>query len=207
MPTVCDAEGNTGVVVHDTAFVISRQNYHLWFMRIDGRGDCRIFGLQTIGNQTPYRSRWILPVKLKKAILDFGSETPKIIITEFSDYLCFQCRKMHTALRLLVDHYPDRIRLIHRHFPMDHEFNPLVKEPFHGGSGKMALIRLYAHQKDKFWEINDLLFKIAAEENFNYKADSGGNRPAGSVKYPQAIDHTYFRSKLKHDIANGLRLA
>jgi uncharacterized membrane protein/protein-disulfide isomerase len=90
-----------------------------------------------------------------------GAQDPKVTITEFTDYQCFQCKKMHYYLRQLVNEYPDRIRLVHRHFPMDHEFNPLVVDPFHVGSGSMALLATVAASLDKFWEANDYLFQLA----------------------------------------------
>ena len=93
-----------------------------------------------------------------------GAETPELTITEFSDYLCFQCKKMHYYLRELIARNPDKIRLIHRHLPMDDEVNYIVKEPFHIGSGKMALAAIYSASKGKFWEMNDLLFELAGNE-------------------------------------------
>jgi len=93
-----------------------------------------------------------------------GAEEPELVITEFTDYQCFQCRKMHYFLRFLVAEHSDTIRLVHCHFPMDHEYNPLVKEPFHIGSGKMALIAICATANDKFWQMNDLLFELAGRE-------------------------------------------
>ncbi len=93
-----------------------------------------------------------------------GALHPELEITEYTDYLCFQCRKMHRYLRKLVARYPDRIRLIHRHFPMDNAINPLVKEPFHVGSGKMAILALFAAEQGRFWQMNDALFDLAREQ-------------------------------------------
>lgn len=88
-----------------------------------------------------------------------GAQDPKIEITEYTDYLCFQCRKMHFYLRKLVASHPETIRLIHRHFPMDDTVNPIVTEPFHVGSGRMAILALYAAEQGKFWQMNDILFE------------------------------------------------
>jgi uncharacterized membrane protein/predicted DsbA family dithiol-disulfide isomerase len=90
-----------------------------------------------------------------------GAKAPKLDIVEFSDYRCFQCRKMHYYLRQLVASRPGAIRLVHRHFPMDHIINPLVEEPYHEGSAKLSIISLYALEKGKFWEMNDILFSIS----------------------------------------------
>ena len=43
-----------------------------------------------------------------------GAETPKLLIMEFTDYQCFQCKKMHFFLRKLVEKNSDKIRLIHQ---------------------------------------------------------------------------------------------
>lgn len=93
-----------------------------------------------------------------------GAVDPIYTITEFSDYQCFQCQKMHSFLRLIIARHPKQIRLVHRHFPMDHTINPIVKKPYHIGSGKMALVSIYSATKGKFWEMNDLLFKIARQK-------------------------------------------
>jgi uncharacterized membrane protein len=93
-----------------------------------------------------------------------GANHPKLTIEEFSDYMCFQCGKMHIFLRNLVYAHPDTIRLVHHNYPMDHLYNPLVQEPFHIGAGQMALIALYAGSKDKFWEMNDELYRTVRED-------------------------------------------
>jgi len=89
-----------------------------------------------------------------------GSENPDLTIIEFSDYRCFQCKKMHYYLRRIMQENPGKIRLIHRHFPMDRIINPIVNQPFHNGSAKLAMLSIFANHKNKFWEMNDALFDI-----------------------------------------------
>ncbi len=110
----------------------------------------------------------VLSVKLNSGITKeghpwIGAQNPKLTITEFADYQCFQCKKMHFFLRQLIVKYPDKIRLVHRHFPMDHAVNPVIKEPFHMGSGKLALMAIHAAGENKFWQLNDILFERARE--------------------------------------------
>jgi uncharacterized membrane protein/protein-disulfide isomerase len=88
-----------------------------------------------------------------------GARSPELVIEEYSDYLCFQCAKMHTYLRELVNRYPEKIRLVHYNFPMDRAYNPLVQDAFHEGSGNMALLAIYAEKHDRFWEMNDILYE------------------------------------------------
>lgn len=135
-----------------------------------------------------------------------GAESPELVITEYTDYQCFQCKKMHYFIRQLISRYPEKIRLVHRHFPMDHEFNPIVKEPFHVGSGKMALLAVSAATKDKFWQMNDVLFDRAGKKGtLNVKA------LADEVGIPfqdlgRSINDPAIRIQLYRDIRDGLKL-
>ena len=87
-----------------------------------------------------------------------GANNPVLEITEFSDYQCFQCWKMHQILRRIIEENPDKIRLIHVHYPMDHKVNPIVTTPFHEGAGLMAKMAIHAMDQGKFWEMNDYLY-------------------------------------------------
>lgn len=133
-----------------------------------------------------------------------GAENPEIIISEFSDYMCFQCRKMHFFLRQLVAQHPERIRLVHRHFPMDRQYNPLVTDDYHSGAGNMAIIALYAQAKGQFWKVNDLLFEIASKKaDFNTRTFAAF-MDVDKAEIVAALDYKYFRLQLKHDIAVGI---
>jgi len=135
-----------------------------------------------------------------------GAQNPKLVITEYTDYQCFQCKKMHYFIRQLISRHPEKIRLVHRHFPMDHEFNPIVKEPFHVGSGKMALLAISTVPKSKFWQMNDILFDRAGKKgalNIKELADEVG------IAYPylgRSIIDPAIRIQLQRDIRSGLKL-
>lgn len=133
-----------------------------------------------------------------------GAETPTLTIVEYTDYLCFQCRKMHYYLRELVEAHPDKIRLVHRHFPIDNEFNPIARDKFHVGSGKLALLAIFAAHKGKFWEMNDVLFRIQlgslplAEIARETGMDARELAWALNAQWPKAL--------LANDISDGLDL-
>jgi len=135
-----------------------------------------------------------------------GAESPELVITEYADYLCFQCKKMHYYLRELIAKHPDKIRLVHRHFPMDHEYNFIVKDPFHVGSGKMALLAVHAAAKGKFWQMNEVLFGIAGE---THKVDIKDIATRTGLDYPQLLSSTIDPKtlhQLKVDIWQGMKL-
>ncbi|MGD2272839.1 MAG: vitamin K epoxide reductase family protein [Desulfobacterales bacterium] len=135
-----------------------------------------------------------------------GAENPRVIITEFTDYQCFQCNKMHFYLRQLMVDHPGKVRVVHRHFPMDHTVNPLVKRPVHVGSGVLALLAIYAGTQDKFWQMSDLLFSIARQMqkiDTRFLAERTG---LDARALSRAVRDRRIRSKLGQDIADGLKL-
>ena len=135
-----------------------------------------------------------------------GAIDPELTIFEFADYQCFQCKKMHFYLRQLVSQYPDKLRLVHRHFPMDHIYNPIVKEPFHIGSGKMALLSLYAAERNKFWKINDLLFNIDIQRgHFNIR-EIAKTAEFDVIDFAGSVNNPILQRRLRVEIKDGIKL-
>ena len=134
-----------------------------------------------------------------------GAENPEITIMEFADYQCFQCKKSHFFLRQLVSKFPEKIRLVHRHFPMDHKFNPIVKERYHVRSGTLAIFAEFALTRGLFWEMNDTLFSLptgGAAINIKKLSDSVGLDYRMLARSRKDIK---LRYRVKHDIAIGIK--
>lgn len=170
-----------------------------------------------VGVKAVYPAYWLftptpLPARIATGItLDgrpwIGAERPVLEIIEFADYQCFQCKKMYFHLRDLIAKHPEKIRLVHVHYPMDHEFNPVVNTPFHIGSGKMALLSIYAATEGKFWEVHDLLYQWAGrrqEIDLHELAARTGLAADRLAEAPKRID---FREKLAADIRYGMKHA
>ncbi|MCI5193256.1 MAG: hypothetical protein D3915_09005 [Candidatus Electrothrix sp. AU1_5] len=140
-----------------------------------------------------------------------GAEEPMLTIAQFSDYQCFQCSKMYFLLRNFLAAHPDTLRLVHRHYPLDHEVNSVVvPEPFHEGSGKLAKIAILAAMRDKFWQTNDLLYAMARNRGDKVKtislkeiADKTG---LNINELAAALTHPAVKAWLSRDIREGMQL-
>ena len=136
-----------------------------------------------------------------------GAENPQLVIEEFTDYQCFQCRKVHFYLRQLVNQNPERIRLVHRHFPLDHEFNRiLVPTPFHVGSGRLALLAIVAAEHGAFWAVNDALYDAMQSKQESVRVDAFAALMHISPK--ELATAMYSKKNLKHlqhDIVQGMQ--
>jgi protein-disulfide isomerase len=112
---------------------------------------------------------------------------------------------MHFFLRRLIAKHPQKIRLIHRHFPMDHQVNPFVKKPLHVGTGGMALFAIYAASKGKFWIMNDILFSIErGSKKLNLK-DIAKLTGLDFKELANSVNDPTLRYTLHMDIMYGLK--
>jgi uncharacterized membrane protein/predicted DsbA family dithiol-disulfide isomerase len=135
-----------------------------------------------------------------------GAERPVVTISEFTDYQCFHCRKMHFFLRNLVHRFPDKLRLVHRHYPMDHEVNFIVNAPFHIGSGRMAILAIYAAAKGNFLQMNDVLYELGARGQDIDLREVADRTDAKPRELSAALEHAYYRERLRVDVAAGMKL-
>jgi len=134
-----------------------------------------------------------------------GAEQPILTIEEYSDYQCFQCYKMHFLLRRLITEHPNRIRLIHHNYPMDHEVNTIiVPEPFHIGSGKLALATNAALFQNKFWQFNDVLYKaLRKKEKFVDLEELSRQIGLDQEQFGKDIYSEKSQKMLRQDIRQG----
>ncbi len=98
-----------------------------------------------------------------------GAEKPLVIIEEYSDFECPGCERAHRGVRQFVSRYPDAVRLVHRHFPLDQACNPAVTKPFHLAACERAKISICAGQQGKFWQANDILYANRASRFSSYR--------------------------------------
>jgi protein-disulfide isomerase len=113
---------------------------------------------------------------------------------------------MHFFLRQLIAKHPAKIRLIHRNFPMDHSVNPIVKEPFHTGSGKMALMAMHAATQNKFWQMNDILFEMTLENDVIDVRELAVQLGMDPNALARSLNDQAARKLLQHDIISALKL-
>lgn len=89
-----------------------------------------------------------------------GARKPVVTIVEYSDYECPHCRRAHRNTRVLAARYPDKVRLYHRHLPLDASCHPRLKREFHRFACHFSKAAECAGAQGKFWEMNDALFSI-----------------------------------------------
>jgi protein-disulfide isomerase len=135
-----------------------------------------------------------------------GAEDPELVITEYTDYLCFHCKKKHAYLRQIVAKNPDKIRLVHRHFPIVPELNPIVEKALYPGSGKLAIAAAYAATQDRFWQMNDLLYDLPRNMTSLNIRDLAEKSGVGFEGLAASLANKPLYDKIRKDILKGIKL-
>lgn len=78
-----------------------------------------------------------------------GNPEAPITIIEFSDFQCPFCKKFHPTMKQVLENYPDQVRWVYRHFPLD---------SIHSEARPAAEASECAAEQGKFWEFSDALF-------------------------------------------------
>jgi len=78
-----------------------------------------------------------------------GPEHAPVTVVEYGDFECPNCKQAAPALRLLLERFAGRVRLIFRHFPLE-EVHPHAL-----GAAEAAEC---AAGQGSFWQMHDLLF-------------------------------------------------
>ncbi len=89
-----------------------------------------------------------------------GAEKPMLNIIEYSDYQCPYCRNAHRNARIIAAKYPDEVRLVHKHVPLDKACNKSIVDSYHTYACKFSKATVCASRQGKFWEMNDAIFSI-----------------------------------------------
>lgn len=137
-----------------------------------------------------------------------GAEHPVVEVHEFTDYQCPHCRKAHLLVRRLISEYPERLRVYHRNFPLDHHCNPALERPFHLRACEMARIALCAGRQGRFFEMNDYLFQHADEIRAqNLSSEEIARRLELDLdRFRCCLDEASVREAIVQDIEEARRL-
>lgn len=79
-----------------------------------------------------------------------GAENSAVTIVEFADFQCPYCRSSQSVIKEVLKAYPDDVRLIFKHLPLD----------THSQAFTAARAAFCAGREGRFWEYHDLVFAL-----------------------------------------------
>lgn len=94
--------------------------------------------------------RFSLAIPVNAADHNLGPSHAAVTIVEYGDFECPNCKQAAPAVKLLLERFSGRVRLVWRHFPL---------EEVHQHALAAALASEVAAGQGKFWPMHDLLFE------------------------------------------------
>ena len=87
-----------------------------------------------------------------------GPEDAVVTIVEFSDFQCPYCSRAYTTIELLLESYPEDVKLVYKHLPLS----------FHQYAQEAAEASECAFDQDMFWEYYNALYQNQDSINSDY---------------------------------------
>jgi len=142
------------------------------------------------------------PFKVSGNVL--GDPNAKLIVDNYSDYVCPICYTQNIMLHRLAKELGN-VKIVHHNMPLDMECNKYLKHPFHEGACLMARYSIAAQGQGKLWDLNSELFeKQPKDEDALLKmAKSMG---FDTIKLRKDADSFETSENLSKDIDKAARL-
>lgn len=124
-----------------------------------------------------------------------GPEDAPVTIVQFSDYQCAYCRNAEPVVRKLLKDYGDKLRLVHRDFPLEN----------HPQAFKAAEAGLCAGEQGKFWEMHDDLFRNQDALEVEDLKSYAGKLGLDQEKFDACLDSGRTQSEVLASMNAGAR--
>jgi protein-disulfide isomerase len=125
-----------------------------------------------------------------------GSEHAPVTLLEYGDFECPSCKVAVQTPKLLLDRFPNRIRFIFRHFPL---------QDAHPHALMAAEVSETAAAQGKFWEMHDALFDnqfhLKDRDLYRYASEIG----LDLARYTAEMDDHIYLQRVREHADGGRR--
>ncbi|HTT03178.1 MAG TPA: thioredoxin domain-containing protein [Steroidobacteraceae bacterium] len=123
-----------------------------------------------------------------------GAPHARVTVVEYGDFECPTCKQAVTAVKLLLERFPEQVRFAFRHFP---------QESLHPHALQAAEAAECAAGQGKFWLMHDLLFEnqthLAPKHLHAYAERLELDMP----RFTAEMDDEVYRQRIREQIAGG----
>jgi protein-disulfide isomerase len=119
-----------------------------------------------------------------------------VTVVEYGDFECPNCKQAAPAMKLLLDRFAGRMRLVFRHFPLEdvhpHALNAAQAAEAAGGQGK-------------FWQMHDLLFENQRHLKLPQLHAYAERLELDMARYTGEMDDEVYLQRIREHIDGGLK--
>ena len=125
-----------------------------------------------------------------------GSLHARVTLVEYGDFECPSCKVAVTTPKLLLERFPNKVRFIFRHFPLQ-EAHPHALMAAEASEAAAA--------QGKFWQMHDVLFQNQAhlkdKDLYRYATNIG----LDMARYTAEMDDRIYLQKVREHADGGRR--
>jgi protein-disulfide isomerase len=123
-----------------------------------------------------------------------GAAHAPVTVVEYGDFECPNCKQAAPAVKLLLERFAGRVRLVFRHFPL---------EEVHPHALHAALAAEAAGAQGRFWEMHDLLFENQLHLKLNQLRSYAGRLELDMERYDSEMKDELYLQRVREQIAGG----
>jgi protein-disulfide isomerase len=145
-------------------------------------------------------NRFELAVPVNAQDHNLGPSHAAVTIVEYGDFECPNCKQAGPALRMLLERFVGRVRLVWRQFPL---------EEVHPHALQAALASEAAAGQGKFWPMHDRLFADQRHLDAGHLRQHAQSLELDLRRYDADMADTVYLQRVREDIegasASGVR--
>jgi protein-disulfide isomerase len=124
-----------------------------------------------------------------------GAAHAVVTVVEYGDFECPNCKQAAPAVKLLLDRFAGRVRLVFRHFPLE-DVHP---HALHAAQAAEA-----AAGQGKFWPMHDLLFENQHHLKLPQLHAYAERLELDMARYTGEMDDEVYLQRIREHIDGGL---
>jgi protein-disulfide isomerase len=135
-----------------------------------------------------------LSVPVNAADHSIGPAHASVVVVEYGDFECPNCKQAAPAVKLLLRHFTGRIRFVYRHFPL---------EEVHPHALQAAEAAESAGAQGKFWPMHDLLFDNQPHLKLPQLRSYAEQLQVDIGRYAAEMDDHLYLQRIREHIQSG----
>jgi|SRR5579862_7568975 len=125
-----------------------------------------------------------------------GPEHAPVTVVEYGDFECPNCKLAAPAVKLLMQRFPERLRFVYRHFPL---------EALHPHALQAAQAAECAGGQGQFWPMHDLLFAHQEHLTVKHLREYAGRLELDLARFDAELRDEVYLQRIREQIDGGRR--
>lgn len=135
-----------------------------------------------------------LAVPVSDSDHSIGASHAPVIVVEYGDFECPNCKQAAPAVRLMLERFVNRVLFVYRHFPL---------EEVHPRALLAAEAAEAAGAQGKFWPMHDLLFERQPHLGLERLGEYAERLDLDLAEYCAELDNGIHRQRVREHLAGG----